>query len=164
MSIKISGRCERCSFNEATVICDDKKLCIDCYTDDLNYDEVTPKRRDEYYLNIAKAVSEESKCLKLKVGAVIVYNDAIVSTGYNGPPRGDPHCLTCTRKGVEHGKSYGEECPSVHAEENAIINAARNGNGINHSAIYIYSGLKYGPCYRCKRFIKNAGITRVVYK
>jgi len=83
----------------------------------------------EYYLEIAKVVSLRSPCLRRKFGAIIVVNDAIVSTGYNGPARGVNNCeLGCLKDKVDapHYGGY-EWCPAVHAEENAIVNAARNG-------------------------------------
>jgi len=111
--------------------------------------------KDEYYLLIAKAVSKRSPCLKRQIGAIIVKDDSIVSTGYNGPPRGEPHCKICPRIDKPHGSSYTEECPAVHAEENCIINAARNGVSVRGGALYLYDGK---PCYRCRRLLKNAGV------
>lgn len=118
--------------------------------------------RKEYYLNIAKAVSENSPCLKMKVGAIIVRDDAIVSTGYNGSARGEPHCEECLRKDKLSGSEY-KVCPAVHAEENAIINAARYGASVLGGYMYIYADKeKVSPCYRCERAIINAGIIRVI--
>jgi len=119
--------------------------------------------KEDYYLNIAREVSTRSPCLKLQVGAIIVKDDCIVSTGYNGPPRGEPHCDVCTRLDIPDGESYGKECPAVHAEENAIINAARYGISINDSVMYLYTGIGLEPCYRCKRAIINSGISDVYY-
>jgi len=118
--------------------------------------------KDEYYLDIAKAVSKRSPCLKRKVGAVIVKDDCIVSTGYNGPPRGESHCDVCYRLHVESGHNY-QDCPSVHAEENSIINAARYGMSINGGVLYLYADGNVSPCQRCSRAIINAGIKDVIY-
>jgi len=120
--------------------------------------------KTKYYLDIAKVVSERSPCLKMKVGAIIVKDDCILSTGYNGPPRGEQHCKVCSRLNIEHGESYSKECPSVHAEENAIINAARYGIPIKGAVLYLYTGSGIKPCYRCERAMKNAGIIGVVNK
>ena len=87
--------------------------------------------KDNYYLNIAETVAERSTCLRKKVGCVIVNHDEIISTGYNGAPRGRKNCIDigfCTKKklfpDVRHG-GY-DACRSVHAEQNALISARRN--------------------------------------
>lgn len=128
--------------------------------------------KDEYYMSIAKTVSERSTCLRAKVGAVIVKNDTIVSTGYVGAARGEVNCCdlgTCerTKLGVLPGERY-ELCKSVHAEANAIINAARSGHSVIDSKMYVYferidgGKLKHtGPCMMCARMLKNAGISQV---
>ena len=82
-----------------------------------------------YYLNIAKAVSKRSTCLRRQYGAIIVKNDEIIATGYNGSARGEPNCCdegVCWREAhnIPHGEQY-EKCVAVHAEQNAIISAAR---------------------------------------
>lgn len=127
--------------------------------------------KDVYYLNIAKAVSLRSTCLRRKYGAVIVKNDEIISTGYNGAPRGSVNCCDngkCERmrKNIPHGQRY-EECVAVHAEANAIVSAARR--DIIGSTLYLYgydeiSGCEiHGvPCIMCERLIQNAGIERVI--
>jgi dCMP deaminase len=127
--------------------------------------------KDEYYLEIAKAVSRRSTCLRRKFGAIIVKNDAVVSSGYNGTARGVINCLEigCLKNEVEapHYSAY-DFCPAVHAEENAIINAARHGTSILGGKIFIYSELPNGdiseakPCDRCKRALINSGIVTVV--
>lgn len=127
--------------------------------------------KDEYYLNIAKEVASRSTCLRRNVGAVLIKNDQIISTGYNGAPRGTPNCIDvkkCLREelGIPSGEKY-ELCRSVHAEMNAIINAARAGTSILGSKLYIYgkgtSGLKaLEICELCRRFIINAGIETVL--
>lgn len=126
-----------------------------------------------YYLEIAKAVSTRSTCLNKHYGAVIVKNDEIISTGYNGAPRGKTNCIdvgSCyrIRNNIPRGTMY-ERCGSVHAEANAIISAARD--KMLYSTMYVYgwdmsrNTLVKDPdsCMMCKRFIINAGIERVVF-
>ena len=126
--------------------------------------------KTDYYLTIAKAVSQRSTCLRRQYGAVIVKNDEIIATGYNGAPRGEEQCCDlgyCLReqKDIPHGTQY-ELCKSVHAEMNAIISAARR--DMLGSTLYLYgeeSGIrieKPEPCTLCARMIKNAGIAQVV--
>ena len=128
--------------------------------------------KEEYYLGIAKAVASRSPCLRRKYGAIIVKNDTIVSTGYNGPARGSTNCeeVGCIKEilNLPHYSGY-DYCPAVHAEENAVINAARNGNSVIDGTLYLYgidvktnkpvAGM---PCPRCKRVLINAGIKEVV--
>lgn len=126
--------------------------------------------KDEYYLEIARAVAKRSTCLRRQYGAVIVNNDEIVATGYNGAARGVSDCLergSCWREenGVPHGEQY-EKCMSVHAEQNAIISAART--EMIDGTLYLV-GFENGveivnpkPCTLCARMIKNAGIEIVV--
>ena len=124
--------------------------------------------KDEYYLGIALAVAKKSTCLKKQYGAVIVKNDTILSTGYNGNCRGEPHCIKCSK--IDYNKDEAEysTCKSVHAEMNAIISASRNEmlGATLYLAGYITStgeeNLKVEPCEICLRLIKNAGIDRVV--
>ena len=125
---------------------------------------------DEYYLNIAKAVSLRSTCLRRKYGAVIVNNDEIISTGYNGSPRGRMNCIDssiCERERLEvpKGERY-ELCEGVHAEQNAIISASRK--DMIGSTLYIAgSEVKTGeiadcsPCLICEKLIINAGIYKI---
>lgn len=128
--------------------------------------------KDEYYLGIARSVAQKSPCLRKRFGAVIVVNDAIVSTGYNGPARGVVHCNEigkCLKniKNIPHFSGY-DYCIAVHAEENAVINAARNGGKIMGGILYIHGETLNGkltpsrPCYRCKRVLINAGIKNVI--
>lgn len=126
--------------------------------------------KDQYYLNIAEQVAQRSTCLRRKYGAVIVNNDEIIATGYNGAPRGEQNCIdigTCKRDAmcVPKGERY-ELCRSVHAEQNAIISAARK--DMLGGTIYI-TGLESdgtyanpAPCIMCRRFIINAGIKRCI--
>ncbi|MCS7094102.1 MAG: dCMP deaminase family protein [Candidatus Aenigmarchaeota archaeon] len=130
--------------------------------------------KDEYYLEIAKAVSKRSPCIRRRYGAIIVVNDAIVSTGYNGPARGVINCIEvgCIKNILKlpHGKAY-DYCPAVHAEENTVVNAARNGSKISNGILYIYGEdaetgeeVEATPCNRCKRILINAGVEKVVIK
>lgn len=128
--------------------------------------------KDEYYLNIAKAVAQRSTCLRRQYGAVIVHNDEIVSTGYNGAARNMSNCCdvgSCWREenNIPHGEQY-ESCRAVHAEQNAIISAARH--EMIGATMYLV-GFEDGhelspdevkPCKICERMIVNAGIIRVV--
>lgn len=138
------------------------------------------KSKDSYYCNIAVAVAERSTCLRRKYGAVIVKDDVIVSTGYNGAPRGRANCCdigTCKRasENIPHGERY-ELCRSVHAEQNAIIAAGyekTNGAtlylaGIDVSEVHgAFGEEKFVEdpdcCMMCKRVIINAGIKKVVF-
>ena len=119
--------------------------------------------KTRYYLGIAKAVAQRSPCLKMKVGAVLVKHDAVISTGYNGPARGEKHCKVCVRKKLSTGSAYTKDCPAVHAEENAIINAAREGHSTVGAVLYLWTSKgPLEPCYRCEREIINAGIVDVI--
>lgn len=130
--------------------------------------------KDEYYLKIAETVAERSTCLRKKYGAVIVNNDEIVATGYNGAPRGEQNCidagcwkdkheLPISKTAASHGSQYGS-CVAVHAEMNAIISAARR--EMRGATLYLGSTTISDPvpCNICDRMIKNAGIVRVVTK
>ena len=126
---------------------------------------------DNYFINIASAVSERATCLRRRYGAVITKQYSIVSTGYNGAPSGMLDCVEagkCTRKeqNVPHGQRY-ELCHSVHAEANAIIRASAE--ELHDSTIYIFgTDCDEGPCLSepcmmCKRMILNAKVALVVY-
>lgn len=127
--------------------------------------------KDQYYLNIAKSVSARSTCLRRQYGAVIVKNDEIVATGYNGAQRGETNCCDADEyyrqpMSVPHGEQY-EKCFAVHAEQNAIISASRN--EMLGATLYLYGydcmaseALKAEPCLMCRRMIKNAGIAKVI--
>ena len=119
--------------------------------------------KDEYYMTLAKTVSSRSTCIRRQYGAIIVSKgDHILSTGYNGAARGELHCLNlgCERERlkVPKGERY-ELCVSVHAEANAIIQAARGGASIDGAKLYVNGA----PCKMCWRLIKNAGIVEVIY-
>ncbi|MEN6390329.1 MAG: cytidine/deoxycytidylate deaminase family protein [Syntrophomonas sp.] len=118
---------------------------------------------DDYFLQLADLVATRSTCLRRHVGAVLVRNERIISTGYNGAPRGLKHCLDtgCLReeRQIPSGHRY-ELCRGVHAEQNAIINAAFYGIATQHSVIYCTNQ----PCIICARMIINAGIVKVVHR
>ena len=132
------------------------------------------KRKDKvnYYLDIAETVLARSTCIRRKYGAIIVQNDEIIATGYNGAPRGRKNCIDlehCLRDelGIPSGERY-ELCRSVHAESNAIISAARQ-NMIGATLYLAGRNGKTGdilndtsPCTMCRRLIINAGIIKTV--
>jgi len=125
---------------------------------------------DEYFINIAKAVSTRATCLRRKYGAVITKENIIVSTGYNGAPSRMKDCLDvgkCTRKELQipHGERY-ELCHSIHAEANAIIRASVD--ELRGATIYISGSdgkneCHAEPCMMCKRMILNSRIAKAVY-
>lgn len=126
--------------------------------------------KNKYYLRIAKEVAARSTCIRRQYGAVIVKNDEIIATGYNGSPRGEVNCSdihNCARADCKHGEGY-ERCRSVHAEQNAIISASRQ--EMLDSILYlacVKNGIEIEnpePCNICMRFIKNAGIKYVITK
>ena len=129
--------------------------------------------KDRYYLGIAGEVARRSTCFRRSIGAIIVRDDQIISTGYVGAPRKTRDSLDhgfCLRDrlAIPHGERY-ELCRSVHAEQNAIINAARAGVSLLGGDMYIYgiapdSGqpIDAFPCFICKKMIINAGLRRVV--
>lgn len=130
--------------------------------------------KDNYYLDIAQTVAERSTCLRRKFGAIIVKDDVIVSTGYNGAPRGRQNCNDlnfCMRDklNIPRGERY-ELCRSIHAEANAIIAAARErmlGATIYMACVDAKSGeLMAGTssCMMCKRLVINAGISQMVVR
>ncbi len=118
---------------------------------------------DEYFTEIAKLVATRSNCVSRKVGAVITVDNQIVSTGYNGAPKGLHHCIDaggCLRKlnKIESGTRQ-EICRAVHAEQNAIISAAIKGVSIKGGTLYVNTY----PCSICTRMLINAEIKRIVY-
>lgn len=142
--------------------------------------------KDEYYLEIAKTVSKRSTCLKRHYGAVIVNNDEIIATGYNGNPRGLQNCCdkgVCNRLDKPHNSGDYSDCFSVHAEQNAMLSAARK--DMIGATLYLvgeeeisseYCGgavfssffeeIKEGvaPCPICQRMILNSGINEVIVR
>ncbi len=113
-------------------------------------------------MSIAKVVATRSTCLRRRVGAVIVKEERIVATGYNGAPRGLPHCLElgCLREelGIPSGERQ-ELCRGLHAEQNAIIQSAYHGTPISGGTLYC----THQPCITCAKMLINAGIKRIVY-
>lgn len=117
---------------------------------------------DQYFMDIARTVATRSNCMKRQVAAVIVSDRRIISTGYNGTPRGvkncnEGGCPRCNSFG-ESGKNL-EECLCSHAEENAIVQASYHGIAIRDATLYT----TYSPCLMCSKMIINAGIRRVVF-
>ena len=126
--------------------------------------------KNQYYIGIAEAVAKRSTCLRRQYGAVIVKDDRIISTGYNGAARGEPNCCdegVCWREAhdIPHGQQY-EKCRAVHAEANATINA--NPSDMIGATLFL-AGFEDGksiniphPCEMCERMIKNARIRNVI--
>lgn len=129
--------------------------------------------KDEYYLGMAKEAATRGVCFRRSSAAVIVRDDQIISTGYTGAPRKTLDCFergSCFRDKLDipSGQRY-ELCRSVHAEQNAIINAARSGTSLLGGYMYIYGyshkkekPIDAFPCFICKKMIINAGIKRVI--
>ena len=109
---------------------------------------------DDYFMNVARVVSSRATCHRKFVGAVIVRDRTILSTGYNGSIRGMPHCSD-----VGHLMEDGHCVATIHAEMNAIIQAARNGVAIEGAGIYITAS----PCWNCFKALGNAGVKRICY-
>jgi dCMP deaminase len=109
---------------------------------------------DEYFMSIAQVVATRSTCPRKYVGAVLVRNRTILSTGYNGSIRGMPHCSD-----VGHMMEDNHCVATIHAEANAIIQAARNGVMIEGAGCYVTAS----PCWNCFKQLANAGIQRIVY-
>lgn len=130
--------------------------------------------KENYYLNIAQTVLERATCLRRVYGAIIVKNDEIISTGYNGSPRGRKNCVDmgfCTREAMQvpRGERY-ELCRSVHAEANAIISAARR-DMVGGTLYLVGRDARTGEllpdatsCAMCRRQVINAGLERVVIR
>lgn len=127
-------------------------------------------RWDVYFHNICVAISTKSPCLSRQIGAILVRDKSIISTGFNGPPRGFPHCTPASPNGSgsnlcpRHAKGYhsGEglvECPATHAEANCIANAARIGACTIGSTLYMNCII---PCKDCMSLLINAGIIEIV--
>ena len=109
---------------------------------------------ETYFMNIAHEVATRSTCDRKHVGAVIVRGKTILSTGYNGSVRGMHHCDE-----IGHEMKNGHCVRTIHAEANAIVQAARNGVRIDDSEIYVTAS----PCYDCFKMIANAGISAIYY-
>lgn len=122
------------------------------------------KSWDEYFMEIAEIVKTRSTCLRRQVGAVIVKENRIITTGYNGAPSGLKHCTEIggcerTRLNIPSGQRH-ELCRALHAEQNAIIQAAKIGVSTEGATIYI----TLQPCVICAKMLVNAGIKRIVFK
>lgn len=115
---------------------------------------------DEYFMEIASVVAKRSTCLRNRVGALFVKNKRLLTTGYNGAPAGIQHCdeVGCAREGVASGTRH-ELCRAVHAEQNAIIQAALHGVSIEGATLYC----THQPCILCAKMLINAKVSRVVY-
>lgn len=131
--------------------------------------------KDQYYLDIAFAVSKRSTCLKRHYGCVIVKNDEIIATGYNGAPRGMENCCDkgcCSRMNKPHNSGDYSDCFSVHAEQNAMLSASRQ--EMLGATLYLageelcnntYKRLEdCSPCPICSRMIQNSGIKNIITK
>ncbi|MEW6607216.1 MAG: cytidine/deoxycytidylate deaminase family protein [bacterium] len=118
---------------------------------------------DTYFMEIAHLVAKRSTCLRRQVGAVIVKDKYILSTGYNGAPTGLKHCdeIGCLRDKMQipSGERH-ELCRGLHAEQNAIIQSALHGMGINGASLYC----THQPCILCVKMLINAGIKKIVYE
>lgn len=118
---------------------------------------------DDYFMEITGTVAKRSTCLRRNVGAIIVRDNRILTTGYNGAPSGLAHCLDigCTRerRGVPSGERH-ELCRGLHAEQNAILQAAVHGITIAGGTFYV----THQPCVLCAKMMANARIVKVIYR
>jgi dCMP deaminase len=118
---------------------------------------------ETYFMDITALVAKRTTCIRRAVGAVIVKDKRILSTGYNGAPSGVPHCteVGCLREklNVESGMRH-ELCRGIHAEQNAIIQAAYHGVSVKGASLYCTTQ----PCSICAKMIINAGITTIYYR
>lgn len=114
---------------------------------------------DTYFMNLAEVVATRSTCLRRNIGAVLVKDNHLVSTGYNGPVKGSKHCETCRREHIPSGERQ-ELCSAVHAEANAIAQAAFHGISTEGSTVYC----THKPCFTCAKLLVNAGVEQVIYK
>jgi len=117
---------------------------------------------DEYFMNLARQAATRSTCLRRQVGAVLVRDKRVLATGYNGAPRGISHCLDvgCLRDelGIPSGERH-ELCRAIHAEQNAIIQAAVHGVGIEDATLYC----THQPCILCAKMLINCGVREIHY-
>lgn len=127
--------------------------------------------REDYYLGVAEAVLRGSTCLRRQYGAIIVNNDEIIASGYNGAPRKEPNCSDsgyCEREAlnIPKGEQY-EKCVAVHAEQNCLISAARR-DCLGGTLYIVGKEVRTGeyanpaPCLICRRMLKNSGITTII--
>lgn len=116
--------------------------------------------KDSTFMAIAKTIASESKCVSIGVGAVIVKDDRIISTGYNGTPSGSPNCCDVVGKTITREQHHEwSKSNEIHAELNAIIFAAKNGIAIDGSTMYC----THNPCPDCAKAITQSGIKKVIY-
>lgn len=119
---------------------------------------------DEYFMQITELVSTRATCLRRKVGAVITRNKRILTTGYNGPPENIMHCEErggCLRDKLKIPSGQRMELSrAIHAEQNAIIQAAKMGVSIQDSTLYVTTH----PCFTCAKMLINAGVKKIIYK
>ena len=123
--------------------------------------------KTDYYLGIARAVSQRATCLKKKYGALVVSGDRICSTGYNGVVSKEPHCTTCTKAPGNGDIEEYKSCPACHAEMNALLFSSKeemNGADLYLAGFDVRTNLECDarPCEICLRLIKNAGINRII--
>ncbi len=118
---------------------------------------------DEYFMSIAEQVAGRSTCLRRHTGAVLVKDKRILATGYNGTPTGLAHCeqIGCLReqRNIASGEKH-ELCRGIHAEQNAVIQAARHGTAIDGASVYS----THQPCVLCAKILINAGVTDIVFR
>ena len=118
---------------------------------------------DEYFFKITDLVATRSTCLRREVGAILVRDRRILSTGYNGAPQGLPHCLEvgCLREAenIPSGQRH-ELCRAIHAEQNAIIQAARHGISVVGATLYCTTQ----PCVICTKMLINAGVEKIYFR
>jgi len=118
---------------------------------------------DEYFMEIVELIKERSTCLRRQVGALIVNDKRILATGYNGAPTGCSHCeeVGCLREKLQIPSGQRHElCRALHAEQNAIVQAALYGISVQGGTLYV----THQPCVMCAKMAINAGIKRIVYK
>jgi dCMP deaminase len=133
----------------------------------------TPKRADDllpdidtYYMGIARAVRKKANCRGLRVGALLVLQNRVISTGYNGVPEGmlnclDGGCFRCLNRERQYPSGTGYDlCICVHAEQNALITAARFGIAVDGAALYT----THRPCFGCAKELLQAKVTRIIYR
>ena len=118
---------------------------------------------DEYFMEIVELIKKRSTCIRRQVGALIVNDRRILSSGYNGAPQGCAHCedIGCLRQqlNVPSGERH-ELCRAIHAEQNAIVQAAYSGTRLKGSTLYVTTQ----PCVLCSKLAINAGIKKIIYK
>lgn len=118
---------------------------------------------DEYFMEIVELIKTRSTCIRRQVGALIVKDKRILATGYNGAPTGCTHCseLGCMRERLQIPSGQRHElCRAIHAEQNAIVQAAYSGTSVKGGVLYVTNQ----PCVLCAKMIINAGITKIVFK